>query len=178
MQKYSLLYDCRNGHSIRIPGFLKGVAMHDPKEVDPLKLQWSLQWEGFFGFWQYREVSLWERFGARKVFTSSLPWWLRLFQVTFNSQREIQRTPTISERSFSTAAAPADKQALSLFFPASIFFLIWLLTSFWIWYVSICLHCSESLQKANGSSLYSRTPENSWWKCLLNTHLVSVWPVS
>lgn len=175
MQNYSLLYGCRNVHSIRIPGVLKGVAMHDPKEVDHLKLQLSLQREGFFGFWQYREASLWERFGARKVFTSSFPWWLRLFQVTFNSQTETQQIPTISERSFATAAAPTDKQALSLFFPAS-----WsgVLTSFWIWYISICLHCSESLHKANGSSLYSRISENSWWKCLLNTHLVPVWPVS
>lgn len=106
MQKYSLLYDCRNVHSIRIPGFLKGVAMHDPKEVDHLKLQLSLQREGFFGFWQYREASLWERFGARKVFTSSFLW---LFQVTFNSQTETQQIPTISERSFAMAAAPTDK---------------------------------------------------------------------
>lgn len=177
MQKYSLLYDCRNGHSIRIPGFLKGVAMHDPKEVDPLKLQWSLQWEGFFGFWQYREVSLWERFGARKVFTSSFPWWLRLVQVTLVKEK--------SNRFLQSQKGPFPRLQLQLTnrlspyssqHPSS----SWsgVLTSFWIWYVSICLHCSESLQKANGSSLYSRTPENSWWKCLLNTHLVSVWPVS
>lgn len=57
MQKYSLLYDCRDVGSIRIPGFLKGVAMHDPKEVDHFKLQLSLQREGVFGFWQYGEAS-------------------------------------------------------------------------------------------------------------------------
>lgn len=57
-RKYSLLYDCKDVGSIRIPGFLKGIAMHDPKEVDHFKLQLSLQREGSLAFGSMGKLAL------------------------------------------------------------------------------------------------------------------------